>query len=74
MISTRLRWNGDFDLNDGALEAEYSAYQERLTYVQGITVEVQQLEYIVGQLQHVSRDLCDDLDFIDSGRTVALYL
>ena len=74
MESTRLKWSGDVDLNDGALQAEYSAYMERLTYVEGITMEVQQLEYIVGQLQHVASDICDDLDFIDSGKTIAILI
>ena len=68
MESTRLQWSGDVDLNDGALQAEYSAYMERLTYIEGITVEAENLGCIIEQLQHVLSDISNDLDFIDSGK------
>ena len=46
MESSWLKWSADVDLNDCALETEYSVYMEHLTYVEGITVDAQQLEYI----------------------------
>lgn len=68
MESTRLQWSGDVDLNDGTLQAQYSAYLERLAHVEGITVEQQNLEIVIEQLHRLSNELSDDLDFIDSGK------
>ena len=36
MESVRLEWAGDVDLDDGQLQRMYSAYIQRLTFVQGI--------------------------------------
>ena len=68
MESTRQQGSGDVDLNDGTQQAQYSAYMERLAYVEGIAVEQQHLELLVEQLHHVASELSDDLDFIDSGK------
>ena len=67
MESTKLQWNGDIDLNDGALQEQYEAYKSRLAFAESVGVNGEHSN-VAGQLATIASDLSDDLTFIHSGK------
>ena len=65
MESVRLEWAGDVDLDDGQLQRMYSAYIQRLTFVQEIgSGSRSDSASIVEDLKECLRFLLVDKDFL----------
>ena len=66
MESRSLKWNGDVNLNDGKLQEQYRVYRQQLEFVNSIGLGGRRRT--PKDLQDVSKELQDDLDFIHTGK------
>lgn len=72
--STRGKWSGDVDLNDGTLQHSYEAYQQHLELIEQLGVgERAHLEAVAEDLLRLSSTLKEELDFVIVGKCI-LYV
>ena len=60
-----MKWSGDVDLNDGCLQRDYDAYQQRLKQIKKIGLSDQ--SNVCDQLNALLDSLNIDLEFLNSG-------
>lgn len=62
-------WSGDVDLADGELQKSYTAYRERLTFVEKIGLPPRNgTKDIISDLQVVKEAISNDLESISTGK------
>jgi len=66
-----MKWSGDVDLNDGSVQKQYDAYQNRLKKVGSIGLE--DGISVTDQLEDLLQNLTKDLDFVYSGDLCLFY-
>ena len=59
--SVKLKWSGDVDLNDGALQEQYNKYLGRLESVKKVGL-VQ--EHASNELRRILEDIAKDLQYV----------
>ena len=60
-----MKWSGDVDLNDGCLQRDYDAYQQRIERIKKIGLSDQ--SNVCDQLRTLLDSLSRDLEFLNSG-------
>ena len=72
MESMRVKWNGDVDLEDGALQMLRKEYDEILKDVTALADKEQSVENLVRKLSGYTKTISDDVIFLNKGFTVAV--
>ena len=62
--STRSKWSGDVDLNDGKLQEVFEAYTKRLEFVKQVGMGSPDTAHLLHDIDTCIDQIKEDLDFI----------